>query len=291
MSQVEVIADYACVVGEGPLWHPLEKRLYWSDIPGGKMFRYDPASGVHEQFYEGPQVGGFTVQADGALLLFRDRGNIVIYAGGKVVRTIVEEVPQEANLAGGRWNDVIADPQGRVFCGTLSEGGGGRLYRLDTDGTLTKLVHGLTVCNGLGFTPDRSQLYFTDTSTFTIWRFDYDQADGSLSNQTLWSKTPEDGGWPDGLTVDSKGNVWSARWGGAGVVCLSPEGRQIGKIETPTARQVSSVTFAGDDYSQMYLTTAGGGEKSAAEPDAGALLRVDPGVRGVAEFYSRVGLA
>ena len=290
MNHVEVVADYPCIVGEGPLWHPLEKRLYWSDIEGGKLFRYDPATGDYEQSYEGPKVGGFTVQPDGSLLLFRDKCNIVVYDGGKVVRTIVDEVAQEAGYPGGRWNDVIADPQGRVFCGTLTDNNGGRLYRLDTDGTITKLLHGLTICNGMGFTPDRKQFYFTDTATYTIWRFDYDQADGSLHNQQLWAKTPEDGGWPDGMTVDAEGNVWSARWGGRGVVCLSPQGHEVRKIDTPMALQVSSVTFGGEDYSQMYLTTAGGPGRNPDDAAAGALLRVDAGVKGVAEFYSRVGL-
>ena len=288
---IEVIADYECVVGEGPLWHPLGKRLYWSDIETGRLFWFDPATGRHEQCYDGPKVGGYTVQADGSLLLFRDRGNIVVYEDGKVVKTIVEEVPDEASKAGGRWNDVIADPRGRVFCGTLSDNDGGRLYRLDTDGTLTRIMDGCTVCNGLGFTPDRKHLYFTDTSIFTIWRFDYNEADGILTNRRLWAKTPEDGGWPDGLTVDSRGDVWSARWNGYGVVRMSPQGEQISKIETPGTKVISSVTFAGEDYSQMYLTAAGGDDKAANGPDAGALLRVaDPGVKGVEEFYSRVGL-
>ena len=74
----EPIADYACEVGEGPLWHPLEKRLYWGDIPQGRMFRYDPATGHHEQFYDGPVVGGFTIQADGSLLLFMEKGAIAV---------------------------------------------------------------------------------------------------------------------------------------------------------------------------------------------------------------------
>ena len=286
--KIEVIADYQCVVGEGPLWHPLHKRLYWSDIDTGRMFWFDPATGKHKQCYEGPKVGGYTVQADGSLLLFRDKGNIAVYNGRKITRTIVEEVPQEASYPGGRWNDVIADPQGRVFCGTLTENDGARLYRLDTDGSLTKILHGCAICNGMGFTPDRKHLYFTDTTIFTIWIFDYNEADGSLTNQRIWAKTPEDGGWPDGLTVDSEGNVWSARWNGHGVVCLSPEGEQLHKIETPNAKAISSVTFGGEDYSQMYLTAACGDNKPANGPDAGALLRVTPGVKGVEEFYSKV---
>jgi len=288
---IEVLADYKCVVGEGPLWHPLEKRLYWSDIDTGRLFWFDPATGHHEQCYDGPKVGGFTVQADGALLLFRDKGNIVIYKGGKVVQTIVDEVPEEASRPGGRWNDVITDPAGGVFCGTLTDNDGARLYRLDTEGTLTKVMDGCTICNGMGFTPDRKHLYFTDTGIFTIWLFDYNEADGTLTNRQLWAKTPEDGGWPDGLTVDSQGNVWSARWNGAGVVCLSAQGEQIRKIDTPTAKAISSVTFGGEDYSQMYLTAACGQDKAANGPDAGALLRVDPGVKGVKEFHSKVMLA
>lgn len=124
--------------GEGPVWHPLEKRLYWTDIETGRMFRYDPASGNHEQFYSGPRVGGFTVQPDGSLLLFRDKGNIALWRNGEIVKTIVEELPEEH---AGRFNDVRADPQGRVFCGTLTNAAPntGRLYRLDTDGRITKI--------------------------------------------------------------------------------------------------------------------------------------------------------
>ena len=65
----ELIADYECVTGEGPLWHPDEQRLYWVDIPRGRLFRYEPATGAHEQVYEGDPIGGFTIQDDGALLL------------------------------------------------------------------------------------------------------------------------------------------------------------------------------------------------------------------------------
>ena len=127
----ELIADYQCKVGEGPLWHPLEKRLYWTDIETGRMFRYDPASRKHEQFYSGEVVGGFTIQADGALLLFMARGAIALWRDGKL-SYVVKEIPEERK---SRFNDVIADPAGRVFCGTMStKERSGRLYRLNTDG-------------------------------------------------------------------------------------------------------------------------------------------------------------
>src|SRR5437868_4862932 len=102
----ELIADYKCEVGEGPLWHPLEKRVYWTDIPTGRMFRYDPASGKHEQFYKGEVVGGFTIQEDGALLLFMARGAIALWRDGKL-SYLIKEIPEERK---SRFNDVIADP-------------------------------------------------------------------------------------------------------------------------------------------------------------------------------------
>src|SRR5215831_17419022 len=111
----ELVADHACVVGEGPLWHPDERRLYWVDIGRGRLFRYDPATSGHEMVYEGEAVGGFTVQADGALLLFMARGAVKIWRDGQLT-TVIDELPDERTT---RFNDVIADPAGRVFCGTM----------------------------------------------------------------------------------------------------------------------------------------------------------------------------
>lgn len=284
--QPELIADYQCVVGEGPLWHPMEKKVYWTDIGTGRMFRYDPATGRHEQCYSGRPVGGYTIQADGSLLLFMDRGTIATWRDGALT-TVVEDIPDERET---RFNDVFADTAGRVFCGTMpTRDRPGRLYRLDTNGRLTLLLEGIGCSNGMGLTPDRKGLYYTDSTAYTIYLFDYDQATGAISNQRIFVRHPESDGLPDGMTVDAAGNVWSAHWDGSALICYSPQGKEIERIAFPV-KKVSSVVFGGDDYMDMYVTTAGGDQKATDGEHAGALFRLRPGVRGVPEYYSRVGL-
>jgi len=253
------------------------------------MFRYDPATGKHEMFYEGDLVGGYTIQADGALLLFMAKGAIKIWREGKMT-TIVEEIPEER---GSRFNDVFADTMGRVYCGTMptSREQLGSLYRLDTDGTLTKLLTGIGCSNGMGFTPDRKHMYYTDTMAHEIYLFDYDEPTGNLTNRRVFVRTPDDPseGMPDGMTVDAEGYVWGARWDGGCLVRYNPQGQEVMRIAFP-AKKVSSVIFGGDDYMDMYVTTAGGHQKDTDGWGAGALFRVRAGIRGVPEYFSRVRL-
>ncbi|HEV2123120.1 MAG TPA: SMP-30/gluconolactonase/LRE family protein [Chloroflexota bacterium] len=285
----ELIADYQCQTGEGPTWHPLEKCVYWVDIPQCRLFRYDPATNHHEMVFEGPKgdaLGGFTVQEDGALLFFMNRGAIKLWRQGRLT-TVIEEIADERD---GRFNDVIADPAGRVFCGTMStKDHPGRLYRLDTDGTITKILDGIGTSNGMGFTQDRKQMFYTDTPKRHIYVFDYDQSTGAITNQRVHIETPEDKdeGRPDGMTVDAEGGIWGARWGGSCLVRYSPEGTEVGRIRFP-AKKVSSACFGGEDYSDIYVTTAGGNTKDEDGPGAGALFRVRADVRGVPEFFSHV---
>jgi sugar lactone lactonase YvrE len=289
MNEPELIADPPCDLGENPLWHSLEQRLYWTDITGGKLFRYDPGDRSHEQIYEGEPVGGFTIQADGALLLFMHRGRIAIWRNG-VLENVVTEIPAERE---GRFNDVIADPAGRVFCGTVALPVGarpGRLYRLDTDGSLHVALEGVTVSNGMGFTTDRRHMYYTDTRPRRIYLFDYDENTGALSNQRVWLQVPEGVGGPDGMTVDAQGFVWSARWDGSALYRYTPEGAEALRISFPV-RKVSSAAFGGPDLSDLYVTTAlSGGDRAVEGAGAGGLFRLQPGVRGLPEFFSRVNI-
>lgn len=280
----ELIADYACTVGEGPLWHPQEQKVYWVDIMTGRMFRYDPANGQHEQCYDGEVIGGFTIQEDGALLLFMARGAVKIWRDGKL-ETIIEEIPDERET---RFNDVFADPAGRVYCGTMATKDRlGRLYRLDPDRTLTLLLEGIGVSNGMGLTTDRKQLYYTDSGAKKIYLFDYDQATGAITNQRVFLDSTDQEGVPDGMTVDADGNVWSARWDGYRLTQYAPDGSELQRIMFP-AKKVSSVVFGGPDYRDMYVTTAGGNNKAENGASAGALYRLRLGVQGVPEFPSKI---
>ncbi|MCU4975283.1 SMP-30/gluconolactonase/LRE family protein [Halobacteria archaeon AArc-m2/3/4] len=290
MSALERVADTHNETGEGPLWHPEEERLYWVDIPPGHLYRYDPAADEHERVYETPDgnpLGGYTIEDDGSLLIFTDDGRVSHLEPGSDEAELVTQVD-----AATRFNDVIADPEGRVFAGTMpGEDELGDLYRFDTDGTAELVVEDVDIANGMGFTDDLETFYFTESEAHQIYTFDYDRATGELSNQETFLETPADDGVPDGMTVDSEGYVWSARWDGGRVVRYDTDADAVDEIPVP-ARKVSSVTFGGPEYTDLYLTTAlSGGDRSEEGEGAGALFRYpDVGVEGVPEFRSGLTL-
>lgn len=281
--ELELIADYGCTLGENPLWHPGEQQLYWTDIETGRLFRYAPGTGRHEQFYAGDAVGGFTFETNGGLLLFGHGGVIRHWRDGILMPLMT--VPGEEGM---RFNDVIADPAGRVFCGSLSTGSGpdGKLYRLAADGTASVVLEGIGCSNGLGFTADRRTLYYTDSRAQTIFQYPYDEGTGEIGAESVFVRIREEGVVPDGMTVDAEGYVWSALWGGWGVVRYAPDGTEERRIHVP-ARFVTSVAFGGADFSEMYITTFGGGtDRTENGSGAGAVFRTRPGVRGMPEYFS-----
>ena len=286
MVSPKLLIDRRSQNAEGPFWHPIEQRLYWTDIPAGQLFCYDPTTQAHEQVYAGEPVGGFTVQSDGSLLLFKSRGTIERWQDGQIT-TVIPEIPQERET---RFNDVIADPVGRVFCGTMpGSDHAGSLYRLELDGALTLILDGIQGSNGMAFTPDRQRLYYTESDRRKIHLFDYDEGTGNLSNQQVFISTPADGSVPDGMTVDAEGYVWSARWDGGHLFRYAPDGTEVLRIPFP-AKKVTSVTFGGSDYTDMFITTAGGGDRQTNGAGAGAIFHLNLGIQGIPEFGSRIAI-
>lgn len=280
----EVVVNFACDTGEGPLWHPDEQCLYWVDIPNAKLFRFCPQTGDATTYDTGSAVGGFTIHEDGRLLLFMAEGAVRLWQHG-TMETVIEELPDER---GNRFNDVIADPEGRVFCGVMSTAQRkGRLYRLDPDGQVTVMIENTGTANGMGFTPDLKQMYFCDSGERTISLLDYDRVTGALGNRRVIATPCDREGKPDGMTVDGEGFVWSARWDGSRLVKMSPSGQPLEHLIFPV-KKVSCVTFGGNDLTDMYVTTAGGRDTAENGELAGALFRLNTGVRGRPEFRSRL---
>jgi D-xylonolactonase len=284
MSKLELIANYHCQVGENPLWDEREGRLYWVDIETGRLFRVDHLSGDHECFYRADtMIGGFTFQADGSLLLFEVDRIAILGKDGKR-----REVAADIDSDMVRFNDVIADPEGRVFAGTIgktNESGG--LYRVDLDGTVTSLWKGTGCANGMGFSPDLKRLYWTCSTTRVIYVADYDRSTGALSNRRDFYRAAIDEGIPDGMTVGRNGEVWTARWGGSALLRLSSSGCLLEKLRMPVPN-VSSAAFGGPLLDTLYVSTAGG--RFGDEAADGALYRIKVANPGTVEHRSRIQL-
>lgn len=286
MSEPELVADYGAVIGEGPLWDPDRAVLYSVDIAEGDLFRYDPATQSGDRVFDGDRaIGGFTLQADGALLLFEAGGAIERWdPTSGTTRTIRESLEAEVD---SRFNDVVADPEGRVYAGTMPTAERlGRLYRVDLDGTITRIDEGFDIPNGMGFSRDLSTLYLAVSDDHVIYAYDYHRDTGELTNRRVFVDTAGETGVPDGLTVDADDHVWCARWDGHCVVRYAPDGTEDRRIEVPPAK-ASSLAFGGPDYGELYITTARGPDGNAID-EAGGVYRVRPGVSGTAEYRSRV---
>ena len=252
---LEMVADYRCVVGEGPLWHEAEQRLYWVDIVTGRLFRYDPATGGTSRSTPARVVGGFTVQADGALLLFMARGAVKTWRDG-AAHDGHRGDPRRARLPlqrRHRRSRRAASSAARC----RREQRPGRLYRLDPDRTLTRLLEASTSRTGWASRPIAARCTTPSRPRRKIYRFDYDQATGALTNQPSLSRRRRRRGLPDGMTVDAEGYVWSARWDGGALTATRPDGDDRPANRLP-GQKVSSITFGGPDYADAYVTTAGG---------------------------------
>jgi D-xylonolactonase len=245
---VELVAPLSCQIGESPRWHPQEQVLFFLDIPSGTVYSHDSSAGTCTVLTRTRITGGFTFQDDGSLLLFQDGSISVLKLDGTV-----SELASNACNGNERFNDTIADPEGRVFAGAM--GGNGKLLRFDPDGSVTEMFDGLGIPNGMGFTPDLRGMYFTDSTPRRIYYFDYDRKTGSLSNRRVFVEIPREVGFPDGMTVDEEGFVWTAIWFGGRLQRYDPDGRLDREVFFPV-KQISAVTFGGSELNQIYVTSA-----------------------------------
>jgi len=280
IHEVEMIANEHCGCGENPLWDEMHQCLYWTDIPAGRLFRLDAVSGEWLRIYDGSLVGGFTLQEDGNLLLFRDH-DIALREDGAEVKVLLADFDQET----GRFNDVIADPRGRVFAGTMGEDGSGGVYRVGANLEVAKVQSGTNCSNGQDFSLDLKTYYWSDSTARRIYQFDYDVETGEIAGRKVLLEVPQEWGINDGLTLDSEGCLWVAFYGESAVRRIAPDGAVIETIKMPVS-DVTSLIFGGSDWDELFITSAGG--KDGSNTQDGALFRMRPGITGRASFRSKV---
>lgn len=284
MSSLSKLTDYRGQVTEGPIWHPDEHTLYWTDLQMEQLLRYDPKHDNIEIVCKDVLVGGFTIQADGSLLLFMDQGQVGVYRDGYLDTERIS-----LSKVSTRFNDVIADPKGRVICGVMpDEDHPGGLYRLDTDGQFKCLLSRVRVPNGMGFSPDETTLYFTETNNRIIHAFDYDARTGRIVDRTTFAQFHRTDGKPDGLSVDEAGGVWSAQWAGHCIRRYFSNAEFDHDLRIP-AKNVTSLAFGGENRQKLFITTARSKNQQSSETDGGGKIYIsDCPVSGRPQYRSRV---
>jgi sugar lactone lactonase YvrE len=275
---VSVAVAAAAALGEGPVWDSERAELVWVDIDRGLVHRHSPGGGAYRPVAVGQSVGCAVPRAAGGLALAVRDGFATLPAGGDALE-LVAGVERERNDT--RMNDGACDSRGRFWAGTMSLTGDTRsaaLYRLDADLTVTRVLPGVSVSNGIGWSPDDALMYHVDTPRGRVDVFDFEAVGGTLAGRRAVIDVAPEHGRPDGLSVDAEGGIWVALWGGGAVHRYTPSGSLDARLELPVS-QVTSCCFGGPGLSTLYVTTAARG--AADEPLAGALFACTPGVSGL----------
>ncbi len=278
------VGDSIARLGEGPVWCPREQALYWVDIEGCAVHRHDWARDETEIWPMPEMVGSLALRQAGGLLIAL-RGGLAFF-DPSTGRMDVVAAPHEGQ-AHLRFNDGKCDRQGRFWVGSMNVGERaphGTLYRFDPDRTCTPVLTDIDIPNSLCWSPDGATMYFSDSPGRAMSAYPFDAATGTLGQPMLFA-TVAPPAVPDGATVDAEGFVWCAHWGGWRVVRHAPDGRIDRVVDLPVAHP-TSCAFGGPDLATLFVTSASAPLDEAgrlAQPLAGAVLALEPGVRGVVE--------
>ena len=276
-----LLVDAHAELGEAPLWDATDGSLVWVDILPGIVSVISASGEERATFALGHAVGSAMPAREGGWLLADAMGFGRLARDGR--RTLILDVL--ADRPELRFNDAKCDPMGRAWAGTIEREmspGTGTLYRLDPGPVATPVLGGLTVSNGLGWSPDARTMWFADSADRVIRGFGYEPEHGLLEDQRLGIELQRTAGKADGLCVDDEGYVWVGLWAGSAVHRYAPDGRLDTIVRVP-ASQVTSCAFGGPDGSILFITTARVGLTEDAlrlEPLAGGLFVVEPGVTG-----------
>jgi sugar lactone lactonase YvrE len=268
--EVRALSQIISDVGEGPLWNPDSGLITWVDITGKSWHQLDTKTGNAKSHDVPAMIGAIVERVGGGYIGAVQEGFAYIQPEGGY------HIFNNFLVAGFRHNDAKADANGRWWTGSNSidfTKGNGKLHRLDSDLTVHTLETGLTLPNGLGWSPDNKYFYLVDSLDYVLWRYNFNLQQGSISEREEIYKFSESSGIPDGLTVDNDGNLLIAMWDGAGIEVLSPDGIFIEKLALPVQKP-SSCTFGGSGGNTLIVTSASQGIELTPTSFDGKLLAV-----------------
>lgn len=286
---INVFHDTPMLVGESPLWHPGEQKLYWIDIPNKTVHRRDPMLAEHVS-WKLPSEPGCIAFVDNNTLVVAMRSGIALLNTEDGELTPVADAPYDP--AKMRFNDGRCDAAGLLWVGTMYEPRDqklGSLYCLD-QGRLQERGSAVTVSNGLAFSPDCRTLYHADTTAHQVIAYDYDLASGRFSSERPFIQFSKDksnhyGGRPDGAAVDSEGAYWVAMFEGSRILRISASGEVLREIALPV-RCPTMIAFGGEELRTLYITTASQNRPEAelaTHPLSGCVFSMEVDVPGLAE--------
>ena len=287
------------LLGESPLWHPAEQVLYWCDIPGHALNRFDPRGGEHTVWPFDTDVACCAPLMEGGLLLALRSGLVRFDTAHRQIASRCSMPPYDAEdrTLQRRQGRSARPPLGRHDL-RAARAAKAALYRY-ADGKLDKMADKITVSNGLAWSPDARTMYWSDTKAHTVYAFDFERAGGAISNQRVFAQFPvktadQDlatyGGRPDGAAMDSEGHYWVAMFEGARLLRFAPDGKLVREIELPV-RCPTMPCFGGADLKTLYITTAREkrpADELAREPLAGCVLQLRVEVPGLPANFARL---
>lgn len=292
-EKFDVVHNEPMLVGECPLWHPVEYALYWVDIDGFSVHRVHPASGKYSKWKMASEPSAIALAADGLLVATR-MGFVHL---NTTTGAITGMATSPFDTATTRFNDGRVDALGRFWVGTLYEprtSPSAGMYVLECGTVRRAWEGGMTVSNGLAFSPDSTTMYHADTTSHRIDCYAYDLARGTVGARTPFKSFPSDkkaagyGGRPDGAAVDAEGAYWVAMYEGGRILRFSPDGELLREVQVPF-RCPTMVAFGGADLQTLYITSASAGrsaEEKAQYPHTGKVLCLPVDVTGREEpFY------
>lgn len=276
------VVAVGALLGEGPVWNPRESALWFVDIKGYRIHRFDPAAGALDSWDAPAQPGWVLPAEDGGFVVGLQGG---IHRFDPATGAFTAIAPVEADRPGNRLNDACTDGQGRIWLGSMDdaeEADTGRIYRFENGRLVDPGLPPVCITNGPAISPDGRTLYHVDTLGRRVWACALAQ-DGRLGPPRLFAEIGDGEGYPDGPTVDSEGHVWIGLFAGWAARRYAPDGALVETVRFPVAN-VTKLAFGGDDLKTVYATTAAKGlsaDERERQPLAGNLFsfRVDvPGV-------------